>query len=222
MNLRLQNIVLRLAEFALEVDTILTGQVVALCGSSGAGKTSLLDVIAGLRKPASARIQLGDRVLTDSSRRLHVPARQRRMGYVPQDLALFPHISVRRNLLYGRRNDARVERGDLFSYEHVTEVLEIHALAGRSVTNLSGGEKRRVALARALLASPSLLLLDEPLSNLDRALKARIIPYLIRVRDEFRLPMIYVTHEPGEIHPLCDQVLMLERGRIVTASRPAG
>jgi molybdate transport system ATP-binding protein len=214
LNLRLHQIVLPLAEFALEVDVTLTGQVTALCGPSGAGKTSLLDVIAGLRKPDAGFVQLGDQVLTDISQGVHVAARRRRMGYVPQDLALFPHLSVRRNLLYGRRNLPDADRGDLFRFEHVTDVLEIRTLADRGVIKLSGGEKRRVALARALLASPRLLLLDEPLSNLDAALKARIIPYLIRIRDEFKLPMLYVTHEPGEIHPLCDQVLKIERGKI--------
>lgn len=215
MNLRLQKIVLPLAEFALEVDATLTGQVVALCGSSGAGKTSLLDVISGLRKPQSARIQFGAEVLADTSCGIDVPARRRRMGYVPQDLALFPHMSVRRNLLFGQPSNRGDENVGQFSLEHVTEVLEIRALMDRGVTNLSGGEKRRVALARALLISPRLLLLDEPLSNLDRALKARIIPYLVRIRDEFKLPMIYVSHDPGEVESLCDQILQLERGRVV-------
>jgi molybdate transport system ATP-binding protein len=215
MNLRLNQIVLPLAEFALKVDITITSQITVLCGPSGAGKTSLLDLIAGLRRPKSAFVQLGDRILTDTTNGTHVPARQRQIGYVPQDLALFPHLSVRRNLLYGHKPGSEANDGGLFSYGHVTEVLEIQTLADRGVTNLSGGEKQRVALARALLTSPRLLLLDEPLANLDRALKAKILPYLIRIRDEFHLPMLYVTHDLDEVRPLCEQVLTLERGNIV-------
>jgi molybdate transport system ATP-binding protein len=213
MNLRLNQIVLPLADFVLEVDVTITSQVTALCGPSGAGKTSLLDLIAGLRRPKSALIQLHDRVLTDTSTGRTVPARHRQLGYVPQDLALFPHLSVRGNLLYGHKQESDQGSNALFSYVHVTEVLEIQTLADRGVKNLSGGEKQRVALARALLISPRLLLLDEPLANLDRPLRAKIIPYLMRIRDEFRMPMIYVTHDLDEIRPLCDHVLTLERGK---------
>jgi molybdate transport system ATP-binding protein len=217
MNLRLNRIVLPLADFVLEVDTTIHNQVTALCGPSGSGKTSLLDLIAGLRRPKSAFIQMNDRVLTDTSSGTKVPARERRIGYVPQDLALFPHLSVRKNLLYGYKPDHERGDGGLFSYEHVTKVLEIDALADRGIANLSGGEKQRVALARALLTSPQLLLLDEPLANLDRALKSKIVPYLIRIRDEFRLPMLYVTHDLEEVRPLCNDVLTMDRGRLVNS-----
>lgn len=218
MHLCLHRIVLPLADFALEVEmTTLTGRVTALCGPSGAGKTSLLDLIAGLRRPKSALIQLDGRVLTDTSAGTFVPARHRRIGYVPQDLALFPHLTVRGNLLYGQKRGDKSEDNGLFSFVHVVETLEIAHLEHRSVLNLSGGEKQRVALARALLTSPRLLLLDEPLANLDRGLKGRILPYLVRVRDEFRLPMLYVTHDLAEVRPLCDQVVLMERGRIVSA-----
>lgn len=212
MNLRLKQIVLPLSEFALEVDIEISGQVTAICGPSGAGKTSLLDLIAGLRRPKSAFIRLDERVLTDTASGREIPVRHRQIGYVPQDLALFPHLSVRQNLLYGHKPETAA--GDLFGYEHVTKVLEIGVLAGRSVVNLSGGEKQRVALARALLSSPRLLLLDEPLANLDRALKAKIIPYLVRIRDEFRLPMLYVTHDLDEAAALGAEILKLERGKI--------
>lgn len=214
MNLRLKQIVLPLSEFTLEVDVEIVGQVTAICGPSGAGKTSLLDLIAGLRRPQSALIQLDDRVLTDIAAGKNVPARHRRIGYVPQDLALFPHLSVRKNLQYGHKPEDEIGDGHLFSYGHVIEVLEIQSLAERNITNLSGGEKQRVALARALLTSPRLLLLDEPLANLDAALKAKIIPYLARIRDEFHLPMLYVTHDLDEVRVLCEQVLRLERGRL--------
>jgi molybdate transport system ATP-binding protein len=213
MRLLLQRIRLPLAEFVLEVDLELQNQVTAIFGPSGAGKTSLLDLIAGLRKPASALVQLDDRVLTDTVRRAALAPCRREIGYVPQDLALFPHLSVRKNLLYGRKRGAG--GGSLFSFERVAGVLEIEPLAGRGVTALSGGEKQRVALARALLSHPKLLLLDEPLASLDDALKAKIIPYLLRVREEFRVPMLYVSHDRREVEMLCDEVLELARGKII-------
>ena len=213
MNLLLKNISLQLTDFPLVVDVEIQNQVVAIYGPSGAGKTSLLDLIAGLRRPKSALVQLGDRVLTDTAAGINVPTRLRQIGYVPQDLALFPHLSVEQNLLCGRK-DTQVA-GALFSYEHVTRVLEIAPLADRGIGNLSGGEKQRVALARALLASPRILLLDEPLASLDTILKSKIIPYLARVRDEFHIPMLYVTHDWSEVQALCAEALIMERGQIV-------
>lgn len=212
MKLLLKNIRLPLADFVLEVDVVLGSPVTAIFGPSGAGKTSLLDLIAGLRRPVSALIQLEDRALTDTARGLALPPRLREIGYVPQDLALFPHLPVRKNLLYGCK--AARPPGALFSYEHVAAVLEIGPLAARSVTDLSGGEKQRVALARALLTSPRLLLLDEPLAGLDAVLKAKIIPYLARVRDEFQVPMLYVSHDREEVQALCEDVVELERGKV--------
>jgi len=213
MKLLLKNISLSLAEFPLRLDVEIQNQVTAVFGPSGAGKTSLLDLIAGLRHPKSAFIQLGDRVLTETEGGIHVPTRLRQIGYVPQDLALFPHLSVQQNLLYGAKGIRTHDT--LFSYDHITEILEIQPLAHRRVTNLSGGEKQRVALARALLASPQLLLLDEPLASLDTALKSKIIPYLARIRDEFHLPMLYVTHDWEEARALCAEALIMERGQIV-------
>jgi molybdate transport system ATP-binding protein len=220
MSLLLQNILLPLADFTLEVDVRLDCQVTGILGPSGAGKTSLLDLIAGLRKPASARIVLNDQVLTDTAVGVAVPPRLRGIGYVPQDLALFPHLSVRQNLLYGQRNIH--DRSALFGFEHVSEVLQIQTLADRGVGDLSGGEQQRVALARALLTSPRLLLLDEPLASLDTELKARIIPYLGRVRDEFQLPVLYVTHDEREIISLCDEVVEIRRGRIADRRQMKG
>jgi molybdate transport system ATP-binding protein len=216
MRLLLKKISLPLASFVLEVDVEISAQTVAIFGPSGAGKTSLLDLIAGLRRPQSAFIQFDDKVLTDTSKGVRVPARERDIGYVPQDLALFPHLSVRQNLLYGKK--AGGESNPLFSFEHITEVLEIQSLVKRSVPDLSGGEKQRVALARALLTSPRLLLLDEPLASLDAGLKKKILPYLARVRDEFKLPMLYVTHNPDEVSALCTEVIVLERGRMIGQS----
>ena len=213
MRLLLKNIVLPLADFALEVNVEIQTRVTALVGPSGAGKTSLLDLLAGLRRARSAFIQLGDHVLTDTVNGVFVPTRHRGIGYVPQDLALFPHLSVRHNLLYGHNANGNI--APLFSFDHVVDVLEIRPLVERGVSQLSGGEKQRVALARALLTSPRLLLLDEPLASLDAKLKARIIPYLTRIRDEFHVPMLYVTHDLDEIRSLCDQHLRLERGKLV-------
>ncbi len=216
MKLRLNRISLPLAEFPLDLDITISEQVTALCGPSGSGKTSLLDLIAGLRRPKSAFIQLGDQVLTDTAAGVSVPARDRRIGYVPQDLALFPHMSVRRNLLYGHKPKNESDAAGLFGFAHVVEVLEIESLTERNVGILSGGEKQRIALGRALLSSPKLLLLDEPLASLDRALKAKIVPYLTRIRDEFHVPMILVTHCIEEVFPLCERTLHMERGRVTS------
>ena len=198
MSLLLKNISLPLTDFSAQrrCGNSKKSQVVAIYGPSGAGKTSLLDLIAGLRRPKSAFVQLGDRVLTDTAKGTNVPTRLREIGYVPQDLALFPHLSVRENLLYGCKGIRTLDT--LFSFEHVTAVLEIGPLADRGIANLSGGEKQRVALARALLASPQILLLDEPLASLDTVLKSKIIPYLARIRDAFHIPLLYVTHDWAE------------------------
>lgn len=212
MNLHLKNISLPLVSFPLEVDAEIKGRVTVLFGPSGAGKTSLLDLVAGLRRADSAFIQLADQVLTDTSRGMDVPSRNRGIGYVPQDLALFPHLSVRQNLLYGHKS--RDGANSLFTFEHVVEALEIRPLVTRGVTELSGGEKQRVALARALLASPRLLLLDEPLASLDAPLKAKIMPCLTRIRDEFCVPMLYVTHDRDEALMLADEVLVLIGGKV--------
>jgi molybdate transport system ATP-binding protein len=219
MKLRLKNISLPLPDFDVEADVELDSQVTGIFGPSGAGKTSLLDLVAGWRRGRSAFIQVEERVLTDTANRIEVPTRRRRIGYVPQDLALFPHLSVRGNLLFGSRAAGHIESTS--SLEHVVDVLEIQPLLERSVTTLSGGERQRVALGRALLSSPLLLLLDEPLASLDRKLKAKVIPYLQRVRDEFQLPMLYVTHDPDEVAALCTEVMVMERGRFVRRGKPA-
>ena len=212
MSLLLKNILLPLADFTLEVDVEMHGRVTAIFGPSGAGKTSLLDLIAGLRVARSAFIQLGGSVLTDTAKKFSMATHRRGIGYVPQDLALFPHLSVRQNLLYGRNPHAA---GPLFSFEHVMKVLEIESLISRGVTELSGGEKQRVALARALLASPRLLLLDEPLASLDVPLKEKIIPYLGRVRDEFQIPMLCVTHDRFVALTLADEIVVLMNGKVM-------
>lgn len=213
--LSLKHVSLALASFTLDVDVEIRGRITAIFGPSGAGKTSLLDLVAGLRRADSALIQMDDAVLTDTSRGIFVPSRDRGIGYVPQDLALFPHLSVRQNLFYGRKS--KKGGNDAFTFERVVEVLEIRPLVDRRVTDLSGGEKQRVAIARALLSSPRLLLLDEPLASLDQPLRARIIPYLSRIRDEFGVPMLYVTHDRFETLALADEMIVLVGGKVAQA-----
>lgn len=205
MTLVLRDVVLPLAHFALDVSLELRARTTALYGPSGAGKTSLLEVIAGLRRPARGFVAIGERVVLDSDRNVFVPPRERRVGYVPQDDALFPHLSVRRNVFYGGSTPA-----------HVIDVLEIGHLLDRGVKKLSGGERKRVALARALLRNPEILLLDEPLAGVDLALRTRVLEYLVRVRDEFHVPIVYVTHQREEVDALCDEVVMMSEGRIAT------
>lgn len=189
--------------------------VTALYGRSGAGKTSLILAIAGLLPGAEGRIALDGRTLLDSDMRIDVPAHRRRVGVVFQDGRLFPHRSVRGNLLYGVR---RTKRGAA-DFDHVVDLLGLRGLLHRRPLGLSGGERQRVALGRALLSSPDLLLLDEPLAALDSARKAEILPFLERLRDEARMPILYVSHSVDEIARLADRVVALEDGR-VTACGP--
>ncbi|HUA66051.1 MAG TPA: molybdenum ABC transporter ATP-binding protein [Alphaproteobacteria bacterium] len=212
MALQLKKISVPLAPFTLEVDVEIRGRLTAIFGPSGAGKTTLLDLVAGLRPAQSAFIQLDARVLTDTSHGVFVPSRHRGIGYVPQDLALFPHLSVRQNLLYGQKSGQSANPA--LTLDRVVEVLEIQSLVQRRVTDLSGGEKQRVAIARALLSSPRLLLLDEPLASLDLPLRSRIIPYLTRIRDEFQVPMLYVTHDRSETLALADEMVVLINGKV--------
>jgi len=219
MKLRLKGISLPLAPFVLTVDVELRGRITAILGPSGAGKTSLLELITGLRRPVAGLIQIDDQVLTDAEKSIFIPPRHRAIGYVPQDLALFPHLSVRQNLLYGKKADEKPN--SLFSLEHATEVLELNPFIGRGINALSGGEKQRVALARALLSSPRLLLLDEPLGCLDLSIKRRILPYLARVRDEFQVSILYVTHDLYEVLAICDDAVWLHMGQIAEHAPPA-
>ena len=201
---------LPLGERRLRAEFTCEARVAALYGPSGAGKTSLLEWIAGLRHATTGRLEIGGTVLADAATGVHVPPQSRKMGYVPQDGALFPHLSVRDNLLYGYRRV--VDRLPELTFEHITSVLEIGGLSERSVRSLSGGERQRVALGRALLAQARLLLLDEPFASLDSSLKLRLLPYLGRVRDEFGVSMLYVTHDPDEIMALCDCVIPVDGG----------
>ena len=176
-------------------------RVVALTGHSGAGKTSVLNAIAGLLRPAHGRIEIDGRVLFDDDAGIDLPAHERHVGYVFQDARLFPHMSVRRNLLYGRRQPAD-PRTPRFSLDEVVALLGIGHLLRRRPGNLSGGEAQRVAIGRALLSQPRILLLDEPLSSLDRARREEVIPWLRRLRDHTPLPMVYVSHSLDEVRQL--------------------
>ncbi|XXF77342.1 molybdenum ABC transporter ATP-binding protein [Myxococcaceae bacterium GXIMD 01537] len=199
---------LPLARFTLEVETRFTSDSVAVMGRSGSGKTSLLESLAGLRRGARGRLVLGGRVLLDSGAGVEAPPETRRMGYVPQDALLFPHLTAAENIRYG------VRRGRPARVDEAVALLELEPLLARYPATLSGGERQRVALARALATDPALLLLDEPLAALDVALKERVLPYLLRVRDEARVPMLYVTHQLGEARVLAREALLLEDGRV--------
>lgn len=207
-----------LAQFDVDLDVEFDARVTAVFGPSGAGKTSLLDAIAGLRPMSHGEIDIGGKTLFSTSKKINLPPRRRAIGYVPQEAALFPHLTVRQNMLFGGRDKAAGMHN--FNAEHVAEVLEIAHLLPRAVSGLSGGEAQRVALARAILSQPQLLLLDEPLAALDIGLKEKILPYLKRVRDEFAIPMIYVTHNLTEVLALADWVLMIQQGKLIAQGVP--
>ena len=205
--------VVRQGGFTLELHERFEAVTVGLFGPSGAGKTTMLDVIAGFRRPHAGEIRVGAHVLFSSATRVDLPPRHRKVGYVPQDVSVFPHMSVRRNILYG------ASRGRALQFDRIVDLLEVGPLLDREVTGLSGGERQRVALARALMSSPDLLLLDEPLTALDVAFRKRIIPYLERVRAELQVPMVYVSHDPIEVLGLADWVIVLDRGQVTRAGR---
>jgi molybdate transport system ATP-binding protein len=202
----------QLGDFTLKAAFEVAGGATALFGPSGAGKTSIISMIAGLMRPDRGHIRLDDQTLFDAAARINVPAYRRRIGCVFQEGRLFPHLSVRHNLDYGRWMSGIAE--DAKTLDHVVHLLDIGHLLDRRPGKLSGGERQRVAVGRALLARPRLLLLDEPLASLDAARKRDILPYLERLRDEARVPMIYVSHEPGDVKRIANHVVMLDRGRV--------
>ena len=201
-------------KFTLDITERSDARALALFGPSGSGKTTIVEAIAGLRTPSRGTIAIGGHVLFSRERRRDVPARERRVGYVPQDVLLFPHLSVRENMMYG----ASRGRADL---THVSELLELTELMTRRVMSLSGGERQRVALARALISSPDVLLLDEPMAAVDLPHRRRIIDALLRIRDELTVPLVYVAHSPDEVIRIADRVLVLENGRVTAAGNPA-
>lgn len=215
MTLAFQGVRLPLARFTLTLDLLVETRALGVVGPSGAGKTSLLELLAGARRAPAGRITLDGTILDDARTRRHVPSRQRRIGYVPQDGGLFPHLNVRHNILYGARTPAAAPLADIL------EILEIRPLLDRAPQTLSGGEAQRVAIARALLSGPRLLLFDEPLAGLDAPLKARVLAHLERLRAAYAIPFIYVTHAEDEIRALCEHVLLLREGRLVAQGTPA-
>jgi molybdate transport system ATP-binding protein len=187
--------------------------VTALFGPSGAGKTSIVNMIAGLLTPDRGSIVIDRAVLFDAARGIDVPPHRRRIGYVFQEGRLFPHLSVRQNLDYGRRMSGRPRQASEF--ERIVALLDIGHLLERRPRMLSGGERQRVAVGRALLMGPRLLLLDEPLASLDAAHKREILPYLVRLRDDAGIPMVYVSHTAAEVRRIATTVVRLDAGKVV-------
>ncbi len=206
------NIKHRLGAFALGVQFETGGGLIALFGRSGSGKTSVINIIAGLTTPHEGRVVVGDTPLIDTRSGIDVPRHRRRVGYVFQEGRLFPHLTVRQNLLYGRWFAGQGEQGD--HMDRVVDLLGIGSLLQRRPGRLSGGEKQRVAIGRALLADPRLLLMDEPLASLDDARKAEILPYIERLRDQSRIPIVYVSHSIAEVARLASTVVLLSEGRV--------
>ena len=201
------------ADFTLDCEARFADGVTAIFGPSGSGKSTLLNSVAGLVRPDEGEIRFRGEALYSSGERVHVPPEKRRFGYVFQDSALFPHMSVADNIHYGYKLTAPEERR--IEPSQLVEMLQLERLMERSVANLSGGERQRVALARALATSPRLLLLDEPLASLDGGLRGVILGYLKRIRSELRIPMVYVSHSISEVIALADNALILRDGKVV-------
>ena len=209
----------RLGDFLLDVAFEAEGGLTALFGPSGSGKTSLVNLVGGLMRPDAGTIAVEGRVLVDTAANVFVPKHRRRLGYVFQDARLFPHLTVRQNLVYGRWFTPKAERYQ--SFDRVVDLLGIAPLLERRPSLLSGGERQRVAIGRALIASPRLILMDEPLAALDEARKAEILPYIRRLRDEAGIPILYVSHSVAEVQQLATTVVVLSAGKVVAKGDPA-
>ncbi len=209
------NIEKTLGAFTLSARFTGAAGVTALFGRSGAGKSTLINAIAGLVRPDEGSIRLDDVPLFDSGANIDVPVRKRGIGYVFQEGRLFPHYSVRGNLMYGRRRTPQRQRWG--SFDQIVALLGIGDLLKRRPASLSGGEKQRVAIGRALLQSPRLLIMDEPLASLDPARKEEILPYIERLRDEMRLPIVYVSHSVDEVTRLADTLVLIAEGRTIAS-----
>ena len=201
--------------FDLEASFALDKPVTGLFGSSGSGKSTLLNLVAGLTHPDNGWLKLGDKHLFHSTKNINLSPDKRDVGVVFQDSQLFPHMPVTKNLLYGYKRTAKKQRR--FEVNEIVDLLEIGHLLKKRPIQLSGGEKQRVGLGRALLASPRFLLLDEPLASLDQGLKGQILPFLKRVKDELELPMVYISHSMEEILHLTDNLVVIDKGRILGA-----
>lgn len=206
--------------FTLAVKEEAAVEVLGVFGPSGSGKTSLLEAIAGIRTPDRGEIRIGERTLFSSAHRINVPARERHIGYVPQDSLLFPNLDVTANIGFGAGRAGKAGKAGRAGadFQSLVSILDLQPLLDRRVTMLSGGEKQRVAIARALMTRPSILLLDEPLAGVDRARRDVILPYILKIRKELHVPLVYVTHDRGELETIADRVLRLEAGRLAGTS----
>lgn len=204
----------KLPDFVLEVDFGWEAGILVVFGPSGAGKTTLLDCLAGLQLPDQGRIELGGRILFDSNQRINVPPQQRRIGYVLQNYALFPHLTVKENVMYGLGGRCKCGQGRYrLSVLEVLQMLGVTHLQDRYPAQLSGGEQQRVSLARALMTEPDLLLLDEPWSALDEGTAATVREEVLTLQRRWQIPFVLVTHDRGESETLGDTILYLDRGK---------
>ena len=200
------------ADFMLNVELEMQQQLLGIVGVSGCGKSTLLKNIVGLLQPTHGSIQFNQQILFDSQQKIHVPMHQRKIALIFQNALLFPHMNVQQNLCYAEKLIPQAERK--FQFNEIIELLELTHLCQRKAHQLSGGEAQRVSIGRALLSSPHLLLLDEPLTGLDQQLKQQILPFLQRIKDELNLPMIYVTHHLEELKYLKADILQLDQGQL--------
>ena len=200
------------ADFVLNVELEMQQQLLGIVGVSGCGKSTLLKNIVGLLNPTSGAIQFNQQILFDSQQKIHVPMHQRKIALIFQNALLFPHMNVQQNLCYAEKLIPQLERK--FQFDEIVELLELSPLIQRKAQQLSGGEAQRVSIGRALLSSPNLLLLDEPLTGLDTNLKQQILPFLKRIKDELDLPMIYVTHHEQELAYLEADILQINQGQL--------
>ena len=208
------------ADFMLNVELEMQQQLLGIVGVSGCGKSTLLKNIVGLLKPTHGSIQFNQQILFDSQQKIHVPMHQRKIALIFQNALLFPHMNVQQNLCYAEKLIPQAERK--FQFNEIVELLELTHLCQRKAHQLSGGEAQRVSIGRALLSSPHLLLLDEPLTGLDQQLKQQILPFLKRIKDELNLPMIYVTHHLEELKYLKADILQLDQGQLQHRQNPKG
>lgn len=207
-------------DFSLNVELEMQQQLLGIVGASGSGKSTLLKNIVGLLKPQQGYIQLNEQLLMDTRQNIHIPMYQRKIALIFQHALLFPHMNVQQNLRYAEKLVDKSERK--FQFDDIVELLDLTDLIQRKAHQLSGGEAQRVSIGRALLSSPHLLLLDEPLTGLDRSLKQQILPFFKRIKEELDLPMIYVTHHPEELEYLEAETLQLSQGQLQRNSMDCG
>lgn len=200
-----------IGSFSLDVELNIVNGINCLFGPSGSGKTSIINCIAGLIKPSNAKILIHGKILNDTKKKYFCPIHKRRVGYIFQDARLFPHYNVKRNLLYG---NLFTKKSPKFFFKEVIDLLDLEGLLERMPTNLSGGEKQRIAIGRALLSQPNLLLMDEPLASLDQKRKDNLLEYILKINTKFEIPIFYVSHMIGEVFMLGKNISFIEKGRV--------